>query len=196
MDLKHSSLKSWKVLHMPTLQDHPCPINISWTLRSESSWDVDCFESYIKWHERAETARTWIDFQSFWQEKLKLRKNTMVTVGQMGFGMNAAETGQVDKEFDIQMDQFGQAHLARQDTINSKLNFSCMCVSTRIYMPYILQTHTQGHTSTQVAFVNSPVSQKVTWLPKSRDMQNGNAGWNGMSIEIRCHHYWSTVSSA
>ena len=45
----------------------------------------------------------------------------MVTAGQMGFGMNAAKTGQVDKEFDIQMDQFGQAYLARRDTNNSKL---------------------------------------------------------------------------
>ena len=45
----------------------------------------------------------------------------MVTAGQMGFGMNAAEMGQIDKEFNIQMDQFGHAHLARQDTTNSKL---------------------------------------------------------------------------
>ena len=39
----------------------------------------------------------------------------------MGFGMNAAKTGQVDEELDMQMDQFGQAHLARQDKTNSEL---------------------------------------------------------------------------
>ena len=45
----------------------------------------------------------------------------MVMAGQMGFVMNAAKTGKLDEEFDIQMDQLGQAHLERQDTINSKL---------------------------------------------------------------------------
>ena len=45
----------------------------------------------------------------------------MVTAGQMGYGINAAKNNQVDEEFDIQMDQFGQAHLARQDTTNSEL---------------------------------------------------------------------------
>ena len=39
----------------------------------------------------------------------------------MGFGMNAAKTGKVEEEFGIQMNQFGQAHLARQDTTNSEL---------------------------------------------------------------------------
>ena len=77
-------------------------------------------EPYIRWHERTETERTWITFQPFWRERLKLCKSMMVTAGQMGCGMNAPETGQVDEEFDIQMDQFGQAHLARQDTTNSK----------------------------------------------------------------------------
>ena len=71
-------------------------------------------EPYITWHERTEAERTWLTFQPFWREQLKLRKNTMVTAGQMGFGMNAAKAGPVDEEFDIQMDQFGQeAHLAR-----------------------------------------------------------------------------------
>ena len=46
----------------------------------------------------------------------------MVTTGQIDFGMNAAKTVQVDKEFNIQMDQFSQAHLARQDTTNSELD--------------------------------------------------------------------------
>ena len=68
-------------------------------------------EPYIKWHEQA--TRTWIDLQPFWQEQLKLRKNTMVTACQMGFITNVANTGQVDEEFDIQMDQFGQVYLAR-----------------------------------------------------------------------------------
>ena len=48
-------------------------------------------EPYIKCHERADIARTWIDFQPFWQEQLKLRKNTMVAAGQMCYGMNAAK---------------------------------------------------------------------------------------------------------
>ena len=45
----------------------------------------------------------------------------MVTAGQMGFRVNAAKTGKVDEEFDIQMDQLGQVHLARQGTTDSEL---------------------------------------------------------------------------
>ena len=44
--LKYSSSKSWKVLHMPTIQEHLCPIEILWTLRSESLWDADCLPSH------------------------------------------------------------------------------------------------------------------------------------------------------
>ena len=61
-------------------------------------------------------------FPTFLERTVEVAKKMMVTAGQMGFGMNAAETGQVDEEFDIQMDQFGQAHLARQDTTNNELS--------------------------------------------------------------------------
>jgi hypothetical protein len=51
-----------------------------------------------------------------------MRRLKMVTAGQMGYGMNAAKTGK-GEEFGQQMDNFGQAHLARQDTTNNELGF-------------------------------------------------------------------------
>ena len=44
----------------------------------------------------------------------------MITAGQMGYGMNAVKThkGEVFRQ---QIDSFGQAHLARQDTTNLEL---------------------------------------------------------------------------
>ena len=44
----------------------------------------------------------------------------MVTADQMGYGMNAEKTGE-EEEFDTQMDNFGQAHLTRQETTNNEL---------------------------------------------------------------------------
>ena len=44
----------------------------------------------------------------------------MITVDQMGFGMNAAEMQQ-DKEYEKAIENFGQAHLAWQDTRNLDL---------------------------------------------------------------------------
>ena len=62
-------------------------------------------KAYLKWHERADTARTWIDFQPFWSSQLKLGRITMMTAGQMGFVMNATKTHQ-QEELNKQMDSF------------------------------------------------------------------------------------------
>ena len=35
----------------------------------------------LKWHERPNTARIWLDFQPLWNSQLKLKKITMITVG-------------------------------------------------------------------------------------------------------------------
>jgi len=79
-------------------------------------------KAYMKWHEQVETARMWIDFQTCWRAQLKMRRLVMITAGQMGYCMNAAETARrgVSKQ---QMDSFGQSHLARQDTTNNELGF-------------------------------------------------------------------------
>ena len=78
-------------------------------------------KAYLKIHEHLDTVRTWLDFEPFWSSKLKLRRITMITAGQMDFSMNAAKT-HAGEEFDKQMDSFVQAHLAGQDTTNSELS--------------------------------------------------------------------------
>ena len=46
----------------------------------------------------------------------------MVKAGQMGYGITAAKTTK-EEVFEQQMDKFGQAHLAMQDTTNNNLGF-------------------------------------------------------------------------
>ena len=68
--------------------------------------------------EHNDTTRSWLDFQPLWSQQLKLKKITMMTAGQMEFGMNTAKLQQ-DDEYDKATEDFGQAHLAQQNTTNS-----------------------------------------------------------------------------
>ena len=46
-------------------------------------------DQYEQWHERADDSKTWNDFKTFWKEKIKLKKNTTMNAGQLGFSGNA-----------------------------------------------------------------------------------------------------------
>ena len=56
-------------------------------------------EEYQQRHCQTLTKKTFAHFKRFWAEQVHIIKFTMITAGQMGFGMNAQEE-EVDEEYD------------------------------------------------------------------------------------------------
>ena len=69
--------------------------------------------AYEEWQERDKDQKSCANFKNWGQRKVKIKKQTQGSAGQLGFGM----AGQEDEErIDRSVDNFAAAHNARQDS--------------------------------------------------------------------------------
>ena len=78
-------------------------------------------DQYEQWHERADNAKTWNEFKTFWKAKIKLKKNKTMNVGQFEFGGNAQQVDQevTNNQFEASMANFTDAHRITQSVVRN-----------------------------------------------------------------------------
>ena len=110
-------------------------------------------DQYEQWHERADDAKTWTDFKTFWKAKIKLKKNTTMNAGQFGFGGNARQVDQqvTNNQFEASMANFTDSHRSTQSVVsnltdtNSRLTNSIPQIHQQMQMMQLIQCDRRSH---------------------------------------------------
>ena len=131
---------------------------------------------YAQWHTRPDDQKMWANFKTFWNEKVRLKRNTTITAGQLGFGGNAVQSSatDVDAEYENSVNNFAEAHAATQNIIQglttNNNNLQSIIPTIQQQLAFVCQQ------VNAVAQANQPMYQQQYQPQQQYQQRNGGRG--------------------